>query len=64
MHTGPMAEHEGKFGRELETQRTCPVCAVASVKVRIWESSDGAYEDEQFRCGACGYTWWVDGIDS
>lgn len=58
------ADHEGTFDKEHETGRVCPVCGVASVTVRIWESSDGAYEDEQFRCGACGHSWWVDGIDS
>jgi len=35
----------------------------APVEYRVWESSDGAYEDEQYRC-ANGHTWWVDGIDS
>lgn len=59
-----MAEHEGALGKERETTRPCPVCGVASVTVRIWESSDGAYEDERFTCGACGHVWWVDGIDS
>lgn len=34
--------------------------------VRIWESSDGAYEDEQYRCTnkECNHVLWVDGIDS
>lgn len=35
----------------------------AKVEVRCWESSDGAYEDYQYRC-ANGHTWWIDGIDS
>jgi PHP family Zn ribbon phosphoesterase len=38
------------------------VCG-APVKVRVWESSDGGYEDYQYRCEA-GHTWWIDGIDS
>jgi hypothetical protein len=33
------------------------------VKIREWDSSDGAYTDFQFRCHL-GHTWWVDGIDS
>lgn len=35
----------------------------AAVKVRPWESHDGAYEDYQYRCAA-GHSWWIDGIDS
>jgi hypothetical protein len=38
------------------------VCG-AAVQYRSWESSDGAYEDYQFRC-ARGHMWWIDGIDS
>jgi hypothetical protein len=33
------------------------------VRVRTWESHDGAYEDYQYRCAA-GHEWWIDGIDS
>ena len=35
----------------------------APVQYRLWESSDGAYEDHQYRC-ANGHTWWIDGPDS
>jgi len=45
---------------------THPVTAVpcgAVVHSRVWESSDGAYEDVQYRC-ANGHTWWIDGIDA
>lgn len=30
---------------------------------REHESSDGAFEDTEFECRACGTRWWVDGID-
>jgi hypothetical protein len=33
------------------------------VRVRTWESHDGAYEDYQYRC-AGGHEWWIDGIDA
>ena len=71
-HTRQMGDHEGVFTSYLESTRRC-VFSVdgrpdgqpcdAAVKVRKWESSDGAYEDYQYRCAA-GHTWWVDGIDS
>lgn len=34
------------------------------VECREWESYDEAFEDYQYRCAACGFTWWVEGIDS
>lgn len=34
------------------------------VEVRVWESDDTAYEDEQYRCTKCGRTWWVEGPDA
>ncbi len=34
------------------------------VQYRVHESSDGAYEDCQYRCTKCGRSWWVDGPDS
>jgi hypothetical protein len=57
-------DSEGTFGAWQETDRHChePTCN-APVKYRVWESSDGAYEDLSFRC-ANGHRWWVDGIDS
>jgi transposase-like protein len=49
---------------EPATHRTCPECFSTSILVQIWESDDGGHEDNHFRCTACGYTWWIDGIDS
>jgi transposase-like protein len=42
----------------------CHKCGEKEVKARKWESSCGGWEDYQFKCSSCGYTWWVDGIDS
>ena len=30
----------------------------------LWDSSDGAYTDEHFRCTACGHEWWIEGPDA
>lgn len=39
-------------------------CRNGDVWWREHESSDGAFEDTEFKCRVCGTTWWVDGIDS
>lgn len=31
---------------------------------RQWDSSDGAFTDDNYRCTKCGNNWWVDGPDS
>lgn len=59
-----MNESEETFAQWKEVSRPCPMCGAASVQLRVWESSDGAYEDENYSCAAYGYTWWIDGIDS
>jgi uncharacterized protein with PIN domain len=64
VHTGPMSESEGTFTGGTLTERTCSKCGKKTVRVQIWESSDGAYEDEKFTCTSCGHIYWVDGIDS
>jgi len=64
MHTGPMSESEGTFTLGGKTNRICSKCGKQTVFVRLWESSDGAYEDEKFTCGTCGHVYWVDGVDS
>lgn len=71
------ADSEGDFGTWKDHPNACQrVVAIdqlgthaltelrcgATVKYRIWESSDGAYEDWQYRC-ANGHTWWIDGDD-
>ena len=64
MHTGPMKESEGTFTKGALTNRVCKNCGNQNVYVKVWESNDGAYEDEKFTCGTCGRVYWVDGIDS
>lgn len=63
MHTGPVpGEHTGD---ERPTDRTCRRCKrTGHVTVRTWESSDGAYDDEECTCTACGLRWWVEGPDA
>ncbi len=61
MHTEPLPE---PLAGE-PCSRPCPQCGKAGrVVVRIWTSANGAYEDEQYSCAACGYYWWVDGADA
>lgn len=64
MHTQPMADSEGTFSGYQPSSRPCRECGQTTVEFRIWESNDGAYEDEKYHCKSCGATWWVDGIDS
>jgi hypothetical protein len=65
MHISPMPESDGTFQGEQKSQSPCPNCQTTGQHyVKIWESNDGAYEDEKHRCEACGHIWWVDGIDS
>lgn len=61
--TPGMADSDGDFGEALEGG-TCRKCESAEVVMRTWESSCGGWEDYHYRCLACGYSWWVDGIDS
>jgi hypothetical protein len=63
-HTRQYHDDEGEFAEAKLTESPCRVkdCP-APVRVRTWESSDGAYEDYQFRCER-GHVWWIDGIDS
>lgn len=63
-HTGPMPESAGTFQEGTLTQRVCRNCGNQNVYVELWESSDGAYEDEKFTCKTCGHVYWIDGIDS
>ena len=64
-HTGPMPESAGEF-TATERGIKCHKCGQPTAKCETWESSDGAYEDYKYTCQspACGYVWWVDGIDS
>jgi len=56
-------DHEGTFEEWKPDSEPCRKCG-GHVKYRVWESSDGAYEDYKYRCDDCGHSWWVDGIDS
>lgn len=58
-----MAESEGVFTKSDVARRPCPKCA-GEVRVQLWESSCGGYEDEKYTCTKCGHVWWVDGSDS
>ncbi len=66
MHSQPMRESDGKFEKDWKLlPLPCPHCGVTGQWFyRIWESSDGAFEDEKNECRACKKVWWVDGIDS
>lgn len=75
-HYGPVKDSEGTFGawvllaplRKMGGHVVayhCPRCRSAqATRSRTRDSNDGAYEDEEFYCLACGFRWWVDGIDS
>lgn len=64
MHTGPVTEKPEEFGSWHPATCLCRKCGKSNVRVRLWESSDGAFEDYQYKCDDCDETWWVDGIDS
>ena len=56
----------GEFKNEWRPcDETCPRCRRKGfVEMRAWESSDTAYEDDQYRCSACSHSWWVEGPDA
>lgn len=58
------ADDEGTFNNDMPCNTPCRVCNKQTVTYKIWESSDGAYEDYKYMCKSCGARWWVDGIDS
>jgi ssDNA-binding Zn-finger/Zn-ribbon topoisomerase 1 len=62
-HTRQMDDSEGTFEEWKPDAAPCPKCG-GHVLCRLWGSHDEAYEDHQYRCIDCKYTWWVDGIDS
>lgn len=63
MHTKSVPDSDGDFAEWQPESDPCHRCG-GRVEYRMWESHDGAYEDYQYRCTDCGFTWWVDGIDS
>ena len=64
MHTGPMRDSDGVFDEWKTTTLTCRKCVGANVVRRVWESSCGGYEDDQYHCNDCGNSWWVEGPDA
>jgi len=40
----------------------CKKCGSPHIWVQTAED-DEEHEDYHYRCEACNYTWWVDGID-
>lgn len=65
MHIKPMRESDGIFTSDWKPEKvSCSKCGESKVKYRVWESSCGGYEDHKYKCGSCGYTWWVEGPDA
>jgi hypothetical protein len=64
MHTGQMKDSDGGFGPWELAVAACRKCAKHKVEVRVWDSHCGGYTDMQFKCTACGHTWWVEGPDA
>ena len=65
MHTEPIPESAGTFQPADDKLYDCRSCgAKECVKVILWESSCGGYEDEKNECQKCGKVWWVEGADA
>lgn len=58
-----MTEEDEKPEWKPATQE-CQCGDGEQLEYRVVESSCGGYEDYQYRCKACGKTFWVDGVDS
>lgn len=57
-------EDEGEFTKKGHSTIPCRECGGDNVTYQVWESNCGGYEDYKYKCGDCGATWWIDGIDS
>lgn len=55
---------DGDSGFRLLPGAMCRNCKSKDVYYRVWESADGAHEDDHYRCFACQHEWWVDGPDA
>jgi hypothetical protein len=64
MQTTPMPDSAGDFSDWKLSDYPCRKCGVKAVRVRVWESHCGGYEDINCHCTNCGRDWWVDGCDS
>lgn len=53
------------FTKQFKSHLPCPKCFNQSIVVDVWESSDGAHEDERASCSneLCDYVEWFDGSD-
>lgn len=63
-HMRQMSESEGTTAAAKPSDTPCPQCRARQTTCQEWESSCGGYVDWKYTCGACGWTWWIDGIDS
>lgn len=61
---GSTRDSDGTFREPQRSGRPCPECGSMEHFYRVWESNDGAFEDEKHECRSCGKTWWIDGIDA
>lgn len=68
IHTGPVKGDYTADGwkptADTNPDFKCPKCRSNRVYFRMWESSDGAYDDIHYECEECKHNWWVEGIDS
>lgn len=59
------AEHEGSLALPEKSLEPCAHCGSTEQHTwQAWDSHDGGFTDYKHHCGACGKTWWIDGIDS
>lgn len=60
-----MTVHGTFQGQDQKTDTPCRKDSCPGpVVYREWESDCGGYEDQEYRCLACGCIWWVEGPDS
>lgn len=67
MHTGPVPGEYANDWRDCEITNQnfkCRKCGGKNIEYREWESSCGGYDDTQYSCKDCGYSWWVESSDS
>ena len=55
---------EWKPTRAENPEFKCRKCGSDDVWYRVWDSSDGAYEDAAYECRGCGRKLWVEGADA
>lgn len=50
------------YTKPVNPKFTCK-CGSNEIIWKLWESSDGAYEDYHYRCMECDHDWWVESSD-